>query len=524
LGYLIQIAVALGLLVAAEYGLRSATEAPLALLPLAVVPHAIAGLARRLYLRGRFSAAAWAGRVLSASPLALFAVATSSLGWTASIERWTGVEASWLGWPHPAALLALAPFVAFALLAIDARARIGGAPAAEVAHARRFQAGMLATGVVPMSLYVVAAWALGTNARVRASVELVSLWSALFAALFLGTLVAALPWILRLTWDASPMQRGRLRELLDSFAAATGFRFREILVWNTGLQMANAAVVGIGARHRVVLFTDALLAQLGPRELFAVFAHEIGHVARHHVLVFLCWGVAFFVALDAAIALAFPTDDVAAAAAIGVGIALWYSAFGYLSRRTELEADLYSVEITGDSAAMISALEQVGGPHGRAKRSWRHFGTAERVRFLRNASSDPSLATRLRRKLRVASVAGVALAALAVAYEAWVLARAFPQESVRVEIALGDVAAASRWFRRVAEPDPELARLVALADAARPDEIERPELLRDRGHAAREFGDLALARDLLVLADLRGVADLDEEIAELDRALRTGSR
>ena len=62
--------------------------------------------------------------------------------------------------------------------------------------------------------------------------------------------------------------------------------------------MANAAIVGFLPGHRTVLFSDSLLAGLPPRELAAVFAHEIGHARRHHVLVFGAWTLVFFLAGD----------------------------------------------------------------------------------------------------------------------------------------------------------------------------------------------------------------------------------
>ena len=45
---------------------------------------------------------------------------------------------------------------------------------------------------------------------------------------------------------------------------------------------ANAFLAGVGRRRRIVLF-DTLLATLGPEEVEAVLAHELGHVRHRHV-------------------------------------------------------------------------------------------------------------------------------------------------------------------------------------------------------------------------------------------------
>ena len=68
--------------------------------------------------------------------------------------------------------------------------------------------------------------------------------------------------------------------------SASGFRFTDILVWDTGHMMVNACVTGILPRFRYVLLSDALLESLTPLETAAVFGHEIGHVAHRHFLYF----------------------------------------------------------------------------------------------------------------------------------------------------------------------------------------------------------------------------------------------
>ena len=121
-----------------------------------------------------------------------------------------------------------------------------------------------------------------------------------------------------------------------------------------------------------------------------MFAHEIGHARRHHVLVFVSWTAGFFLCADLALARWLPSGELWATSALVAAVALWYAGFGWLSRRFELDADLFSVELTGDVEGMVCALDSVGGPHGGARRTWRHFSIDARVQFLRSFALDVS--------------------------------------------------------------------------------------------------------------------------------------
>jgi Zn-dependent protease with chaperone function len=498
----------------------------------------LAAFYRKLYLRGRFRAAGVAYTALGWTPLGAFAIALCLCSWPVTLARWIGRAPSILGWPHPSTLFALAPFVVYSLLAIDARARVSESRRGEIGRARRFHTRLFFAALAPFVLFLGLTWLVGIDRGVRANIEHVGLWGGVFAATMLALSGLLLPWLLRNTWDATPMPRNPTRELLESFAEHVRFRCRDLLVWNTGHQMANAAVVGVGARQRFVLFSDALLLQLPPRELIAVFAHEIGHVARHHVLAFLAWGIALFLGLDLALTLFDPLSDLWLWGALGIALALWYVGFGFLSRRAELEADLFAIQLTGDLPAMTHALELVGSPHTRGIGSWRHFSTERRIAFLRRATEHPAIARRLTRTLRAAAWIGVALAGLVLLLELRELARAYPRDRVTVALALGDYEASRARLSELGDADTDLSRRVELgarlyADG-RTDDVER---LTRTALEALPIGDRELAEDCLELARLRGreglqpaLEQLDEGASNgevfvtLDRALRTGSR
>ena len=324
-----------------------------------------------------------------------------------------------------------------------------------------------------------------------------------------------MPLVLRHAWDTQPLARGALRDLFEAAARRAGFRCREILVWNTGHTMANAAVVGLGPRLRMVFLSDALLAQLAARELLAVFAHEIGHARRHHVLVFVSWTAGFFLCADLALARWLPSGELWATSALVAAVALWYAGFGWLSRRFELDADLFSVELTGDVEGMVCALDSVGGPHGGARRTWRHFSIDARVQFLRSFALDAGIGLALRRRLRALTWVGVLLALLGVGLQARGVIEAYPVENARALLALGDHAAAGEALRSVVEAPASLLRQALLPrelDLGAADDSER---LAAAARASLEGGELARCLDLLGLGALRDPERFEGPLIEL---------
>ncbi|MBM3988651.1 MAG: hypothetical protein FJ294_11935 [Planctomycetes bacterium] len=520
--YLLHIVVALALVMAAVEGLALDVQQPWGVGALAFAPHLLGWLVRRLGVAGRFAMAGWMLLALRHCALGCFALATLALGWSESVAEWSGTRLDLWSWPGLEILLVLVPFFAYTLLAIDARARLLDRRPDQLADLRRLELRSLLASALPFALMIAATAALGLYEPLRVQVEYVGLWSALFAAAVLGALAWLLPWLLRHAWNTTPLPEGRARSTLENLAARLGFRCGELVVWHTGFQQSNAAVVGIGP-SRTVLFSDLLLAQLGERELEAVFAHEIGHVVRHHVLVFAAWSLAFLLGADLLFdALGFG-DSVEGLALLGATLLLWYFVFGWFSRRVELEADWHALETTGDPEALISALERVGGVHGSVRDSWRHFSAARRREFLRGAASDPSIGRRLARRLRNFGLVGGVAMTLVVAAQARELVLAYPRDQVSASLATGHYARAASWARKVPELEPELAVLVSRA-LSTGESAPSTERLVQLARAAVERGVRIEALEYFTLAYLRGERSVGPELDALEAEFRTGSR
>jgi hypothetical protein len=274
--------------------------------------------------------------------------------------------------------------------------------------------------------------------------------------------------------------------------------------------MANAAIVGFTPRSRVVLLSDALLSHLGPRELAAVFAHEIGHAKRHHALIFGGFALFLFVGADLIFGRAGVEGEGLALTLFAGVLLLWFLSFGWLSRRFELEADLVSVEVMGGSRPLIDALEHVSGAHARRKKSWRHFSVHDRVAFLERVELDPSLGVRLRRRLRRWSLVGLCLTVAVVGLELVELAGAVDAERVVAELRLGRYDEAAARVANGAEVDERLRELVTRAASLEAEDSAADRLLALAREALEREDDDA-ARQLLELAALRSEGDASME-------------
>jgi STE24 endopeptidase len=91
----------------------------------------------------------------------------------------------------------------------------------------------------------------------------------------------------------TPLPDGDLRDAILDLARRTGFRTGGISVMDASRRTAhgNAYFTGVFGQKRIVLF-DTLLDAVGPREVVAVLAHELGHFKLHHVRWAILRGVA----------------------------------------------------------------------------------------------------------------------------------------------------------------------------------------------------------------------------------------
>lgn len=83
----------------------------------------------------------------------------------------------------------------------------------------------------------------------------------------------------------TPLQDEQLRTRIEGLMQRVGFASKGLFVMDGSKRSAhgNAYFSGFGAAKRIVFF-DTLLARLGPQEVEAVLAHELGHFKLKHVI------------------------------------------------------------------------------------------------------------------------------------------------------------------------------------------------------------------------------------------------
>jgi Zn-dependent protease with chaperone function len=246
----------------------------------------------------------------------------------------------------------------------------------------------------------------------------------LLIALTLVGFVLFGPWLIIRMWGCKPLPQDYVRAELESFCNDHDFRRGGLLLWSVfGTQMLTAGVVGILPGLRYILITSGLLKILDIAELKAVVAHEMGHVRKKHMLLFVLLLILF-------ILLTYDLSDTLTLLALSNRtIFNWYAApgdftqslvsllsalpvivlmilyfrfiFGYFLRNSERQADLYAMELLGDPQPLISSLEKIAFRSGGIEDlpSWHHYSIRQRIECLVEAFKNRSLIRRHDRKL-----------------------------------------------------------------------------------------------------------------------------
>lgn len=257
----------------------------------------------------------------------------------------------------------------------------------------------------------------------------------LLIALILVGFVLLGPWLIVRLWGCKPLPQDYIRSELESFCGSHDFRTGGLMLWPLfGTEMLTAGVVGILPRLRYILITSGLLRSLEISELKAVVAHEMGHVRKKHLLLFVLLFIMF-------ILLSYELSDTFTLLALSNRtIFNWYTAapgglagslapllaslpvivfmviyfrfiFGYFLRNGERQADLYAMELLGDPQPLISSLEKIAFRSGRIEDlpSWHHFSIRQRIEFLLDAFRNRSLVRKQDRKLYGSALIFVAI-------------------------------------------------------------------------------------------------------------------
>jgi len=247
-----------------------------------------------------------------------------------------------------------------------------------------------------------------------------------FFGAFVCLLAVFVPVLMTRLWDCSPMEDKELEKRLDHFSRKLGVRFRRILSWNAMHRgLLTAGVVGLLPGLRYLLITPALAGLLDEDELLAVVGHEVGHVRRRHMWLYMLFFAGFIV-----VSLGLVDRLVAWLAGTGPGLSLlirqdgqlnvaflgWSTAFlslvlfvvyfrfvfGWFMRNFERQADQFCFTAGIPAEHLIASFEKLrersGG--GDEKGNWHHYSISQRIQWLQRCNGEPELALRHDRRLR----------------------------------------------------------------------------------------------------------------------------
>lgn len=195
----------------------------------------------------------------------------------------------------------------------------------------------------------------------------------LFANLFYTTL------ILPLFNKLKPMEDGELKSSIQTYCDKVNFPLKNIFIMDGSKRSSkgNAFFSGLGKKKKVVLF-DTLVEKHSTQELTAVFAHEVGHYKKKHILFTTIFSIGLMgVMLFLFSRMAYNAEVSWAMGGQTSALHLNLLAFGILyspistilgiignviSRKNEYEADAYAKE-TYDATPLITGLKKMSVDH-----------------------------------------------------------------------------------------------------------------------------------------------------------------
>jgi Zn-dependent protease with chaperone function len=381
----------------------------------------------------------WAGVAVH---LGAYAAVLYPLGWA----RWALIDLRWRGESFATLLLLLAPAAAIALWlapwAYFSERRGAGPDAAPRSFPRWLLDGSRPVLAATLGFLGIA-WAAGRLEAIPAVGEAMALHRSVDAGLAVVALLAlfaASPCLVLLAWPSAPFPPGGTWDGLSRIAAGSRLRRGAIRVWDDRTaSVLNACVVGLIPSTRRVFFTRGMKDLLGPGELSAVLAHELGHVRRGHLGLHAIAAGSFLVSLAPLDRAAAPLPSwLSGALLLLYAAAYWALLFGRASRWLEVEADLAGAGAVG-MEAYAATLEKVGACLGPAARKdgWRHFSLEKRLGLLARSREDPGFGAALARRFR--SFRGALLAVAALSAGGFAAAAALdlgrPREEIAVESA-----------------------------------------------------------------------------------------
>lgn len=245
-----------------------------------------------------------------------------------------------------------------------------------------------------------------------------------FFLFFLLITVIIAPVMIQKFWRCRRLEDSWERYRIEMLCRRAGLEYNDILYWPIFEgRMITAGVMGLMKRFRYILVTKALLSHLSMNEIEAVIAHEIGHVKKRHLLLYLLFFMGYmllsYAVFDIAVygmmyieplyramteLVSFQTAHslIIGTASVGIFLIYFRYIFGYFMRNFERQADTYVYTLFDSAAPLISTFEKITLHSGQSpdKPNWHHFSVSERVDYLKKCEYDRTWIVRQDKKVR----------------------------------------------------------------------------------------------------------------------------
>jgi Zn-dependent protease with chaperone function len=232
------------------------------------------------------------------------------------------------------------------------------------------------------------------------------------------------PLMIQKFWRCSPLEPGERRSRIEALCKKAGVRYANIVYWPIfDGRMITAGVMGLVARFRYILVTDALFSILTSDEVDQVIAHEIGHVKHKHLLLYLLFFIGFMLISYTVYPVSqlllfskgpllaiieqfkldpFKTLDIFYGVTLVICIIIYFRfIFGYFIRNFERQADLYVFKLFPTAQPLISTFHKIAASSGQPadKPNWHHFSIQQRMDYLSRCERSPQWISRHTRKV-----------------------------------------------------------------------------------------------------------------------------
>lgn len=232
------------------------------------------------------------------------------------------------------------------------------------------------------------------------------------------------PVVVQRFWRCRPLEDGPHRARIEALCKKAGVQYANIVYWPIfGGRMITAGVMGLVARFRYILVTEALLTILTPDEVDQVIAHEIGHVKHKHLILYLLFFIGFMLISYTVYPLAelllfskgpllaaiktfhldpFKALDVFYGTVLVICIIIYFRfIFGYFIRNFERQADIFVFKLFSSARPLISTFDKITASSGQPadKPNWHHFSIQQRIDYLWRCEKSPQWISRHTQKV-----------------------------------------------------------------------------------------------------------------------------